>query len=310
MTPSLVHLGLDIAKATLVGHLAGRTWQWPNTPAGHARLCAQIATTPDPVQVVCEATGGYERGVVAALQRAQIPVSVLHPTRARQLARGLGYVAKTDTLDAAALARIGTCLQPAPTPPREPAQQTLAALVARREQLVELCRREKQHRETTTEPLLRREIGQSLAALEKRVAKIERLIAEHLAAHPVLGEKAARLQQAPGVGPVAASTLLAVLPELGQGTRARLSSLAGLAPHPCDSGAFRGQRRLQGGRPQARRILYLCALSAAVHHPFLRTFYARLRTAGKPAKTALCAVARKLLGYLHSSLQNPNFSLT
>ena len=108
---------------------------------------------------------------------------------------------------------------------------------------------------------------------------------------------------------MAACTLLAVLPELGTGSRARLASLAGLAPHPCDSGAFRGQRHLRGGRPKARRILYLCALSAARHHPFLKLFSARLRTAGKPAKVALTAVARKLLGYLHCALQNPSFSL-
>ena len=108
---------------------------------------------------------------------------------------------------------------------------------------------------------------------------------------------------------MAAATLLALLPELGRGARARIVSLAGLAPRNRDSGAFRGVRHVCGGRPKVRRILSLCALSAARYHPQLKTFYTPLRTAGKAPKVALTAVARKLLTYLHSALQNPNFSL-
>lgn len=309
MTLPLVHLGLDVAKASLAGHLAGVGFTLPNTAPGHAALRARISAHGAPVQVVCEATGGYERPVVAALQAAAVPVSVLHPTRARQLARGLGFLAKTDALDAAALAAIGAALQPAPSPLLDPAVAALAALVARREQLADLAKREKQHRETTTERTLLRDLDQSLAALEKRREKMERLLAAHLAAHPALAAKAARLQQAPGVGPVAAATLLALLPELGHGPSAGIVSLAGLAPRHRESGSFRGPRHVWGGRPKIRRILYLCALSAARHHPFLKTCYARLRAAGKAPKLALTAVARKLLTYLHSALQNPNFSL-
>lgn len=309
MTPPLVYLGLDVAKASLAGHLAGTGFTLSNTVAGHAALCARIAAHGVPVQVVCEATGGYERPLVAALQAARVPVSVLHPTRARQLARGLGFIAKTDRLDAAALAEIGARLQPAPTPPPAPEQVGLAALVARRDQLAELCRREKQHRETTTEAVLLRDLAQNLAALQRRLEKIEGLIAAHLRAHPPLAAKAARLRQAPGIGAIGAATLLALLPELGQGSRARITSLAGLAPRHCESGAFRGQRHVHGGRPKVRRILYLCALSAARHHPQLKLFYARLRAAGKAPKLALTAVARKLLTYLHSALQNPTFAL-
>ena len=236
-------------------------------------------------------------------------MSVLHPTRARKLADGLGFFAKTDAVDAAALAAIGEKLAPAPTPAPGPGQERLAALVARREALTELCRREKHHRETTADKELLRDIAQSLAARQKRLEKIERLSATHLHAVPELGAKAARLQQAPGVGPVAAATLLAVLPELGRGHRNRLASLAGLAPRNRDSGATRGPRHVQGVRPKARRILYLCALSAARHHPKLHPFYTRLRNAGKTPKVALIAVARKLLTLLHAALKNPNFAL-
>lgn len=309
MTPSLVYLGLDVAKATLAIHWAGQHFSLPNTAAGHRALLTRIRAGSEPVQVICEATGGSERALVATLHRANQPVSVLHPSRARQLAGGLGYVAKNDRLDAAALARVGTVLTPAPTPAPPEGVALLAALVVRRDQLAALLRREKQHRETTTIALLRRDLDQSLAALQKRLAKCEALIAKHLQAHPPLAEKAARLQEAPGVGFVGAVTLLAALPELGVGSAARLSSLAGLAPRDHDSGAFRGLRRVHGGRPKIRRILYLCALSAVRHHPQLTVFYQRLRRAGKPPKVALLAAARKLLTYLHSALKNPLFKL-
>jgi transposase len=309
MTPTNVYLGLDIHKATLVGSLAGATFTLDNQSCGHAALCRRIQAHGAPVQVVCEASGGYERSVVTALRQAGLPVSVLHPLRARRLAEGLGYVAKNDRLDAAALARIGALLTPAPTVPPPQEVTTLAALVTRRDQLVELLRREKHHGETTTEKVLLRDLAQSLAALQKRLLKIETLITAHLQAHPTLAHKAQRLQQASGVGLVGAVTLLAILPELGSGSRARISSLAGLAPRDHDSGSYRGPRHVHGGRPKVRRILYLCALSAVRHSPPLRDFYLRLRNAGKPPKLALVAAARKLLTHLHAALKNPNFKL-
>jgi transposase len=309
MTQPLVYLGLDVAKATLAGHLAGVPFTLQNNPADHGALCARITTHGGPVHVICEATGGYERPVVAALRAAGVPVSVLHPTRARQLARGLGYLAKNDPLDAEGLARIGALLAPAPTPAPPEGVATLAALVLRRDQLAELIRREKHHRETTTLAVLLRDLDQNLAALQKRLKKAEALIAQHLQTHPTLAQKSARLQQAPGVGLVGAVTLLALLPELGSGSQARISSLAGVAPRDHDSGTFRGPRRVHGGRPKVRRILYLCALSAVRHNPRLKTFYIRLRAAGKTPKVALLAAARKLLTYLHAALKNPHFQL-
>ena len=309
MTQSLVYLGLDVAKATLAGSFAGKHFALPNNPSGHTALLARIRAGGQPVQVICEATGGYERTVVAALHQAGQPVSVLHPPRARQLAQGLGYLAKNDSLDADALARIGTLLAPPPTPAPPAGVALLGAMVARRDQLAELIRREKQHRETTTEPILRRDLEQSLAALQKRLAKCEALIRQHLQAQPLLAQKAARLQEAPGIGFVGAVTLLAALPELGVGSKAGLTSLAGLAPRDHDSGAFRGQRRVHGGRPKIRRILYLCALSAVRHFPKIKIFYQRLRQAGKAPKLALLAAARKLLTYLHAALKNPHFQL-
>jgi transposase len=309
MTSSLVYLGLDVAKATLAGHLAGERFSLSNQPSGHAALCQRITAFVQPVQVICEATGGYEQPVVAALRSAGLSVSVLHPTRARHLARGLGYLAKNDPLDAEVLAKIGSLLAPAPTPAPAQGVSELAALVGRRDQLAELIRREKHHRETTSCKRLLGDILQSLTALQKRLSKCETLIAQHLQTHSALAQKAQRLQEASGVGFVGAVTLLAELPELGTGSQARMTSLAGLAPRDHDSGAYRGPRRVYGGRPKVRRILYLCALSAVRHNPSLKTFYTRLRQAGKPPKLALIAAARKLLTYLHSALKNPEFKL-
>jgi transposase len=309
MTPPLVYLGLDVAKASLAGHLCGTGFELANDAAGHAALLARIAAHGGAVHVICEATGGYERPVVAALRAAAVPVSVLHPTRARKLADGLGFLAKTDAIDAAALAAIGPKLQPPATPAPAPGQERLAALVCRRDQLCELARREKQHRETTKDKALLRDLDQNLASLKKRIAKIESLIADHIASHPALDSKARRLLALPGVGPVCAASMLAFLPELGHGSRSQIASLSGLAPRNRDSGAFRGQRHVHGGRPKVRRILYLCSLSACQYHPQLKFFYRRLIANGKAPKLALIATARKLLLLLHSALKNPNFSI-
>jgi transposase len=309
MSPSPVYLGLDIHKATLVGSLAGADFTLDNHTQGRAALCARIRAHQSPVQVICEASGGYERRVVTDLRAAGLKVSVLHPTRVRKLAEGLGYLAKNDRLDAAVLARIGHLLAPAPTTPPPAEVTALAGLVGRREQLAELIRREKHHREMTTDKVLLRDLTQSLAALQKRLEKIESLIGAHLEAHPALAQKSDRLQEFVGVGLVGAVTLLAQLPELGHGSQRRICSLAGVAPRDHESGARRGQRHVHGGRPNVRRILYLCALSAARHHPWLKVFYTRLCAAGKAPKVALLAVARKLLTYLHAALKNPNFKL-
>jgi transposase len=308
-SPPPVYLGLDVAKATLASHLLGAAEVFTNDRAGHRLLCQRILAQNGSVHVLCEATGGYERGVVKALRAAGVTVTVLQPARARQLAQGLGFLAKTDALDAEMLARLGPLLTPKPTPAPAPGVERLASLVTRREQLSELIRREKQHLETTTDRDLRLDIERNLAALEKRRSALEEKLTVHLQATPALAAKAERLRQAPGVGPVASATLLAWLPELGQGPAKGLASLAGLAPRNHDSGAFLGRRSVRGGRPKVRRMLYLCALSAARHHPTLRLFYLRLRAAGKAPKVALTALARKLLTFLHSSLKNPAFVL-
>jgi transposase len=303
-----VYVGLDLSKATLQCDLQGKGFVLPNTEAGYARLLKKLLALPA-VHVICEATGGYERGVVAALHAAQIPVSVLNPARARHFANAAGKLAKTDPIDAAMLTAFGAALKPALTLPRTTAESQLAALVARRLELIALRVAETQRAERNPEPLLRPHFTRWLKTLEKQITHVESLLAALQATEPALAQKVQRLQQIDGVGPITALSVLAQLPELGTLKRHQASALAGLAPSTRDSGAWAGQRCIHGGRPALRRGLYMAALSASRTNHVLKTFYQRLIAAGKPSKLALTAVMRKLIILMNHLLKNPLFSL-
>ena len=303
-----VYAGLDIAKATLQLHLRGRAYDLSNTVGGHSQLIRRLAATPG-VHVVCEATGGYERVVVAALQAAAIPVSVVNPARVRQFARACGEQAKTDPIDAAALSAFGQAMRPEPTPPRTAQEMKLAALVTRRGQLLEIQVAERQRAATTAEPALRKLFSAWLTQIEKQIAKVEALIETLLAEQPTLCRQVQRLDEIVGVGRLTAVTVLAGMPELGQLNRRQVAALAGLSPYNRDSGQWAGKRYIRGGRPDVRRGLYMAALSASRSNHVLKSFFERLVAAGKPAKVALTAVMRKLIVLMNHLLKNPNFSL-
>jgi transposase len=303
-----VYAGLDIAKADLQLHLQGKSSHGPNTAGGRRQLRQRLAAIPG-VHVICEATGGYERAVVAALHAAHQPVSVLNPARVRQFARASGELAKTDPIDAARLTAFGYAFRPAPTPPRTPAESKLAALVARRAQLLERRVAERQRADTCTEPALRKLFTTGLAQMEKHLAKVEALITALLAEQPALAQPVQRLDAILGVGPITAVTVLAAMPELGQLNGRQAAALAGVAPYNRDSGQWAGQRRIRGGRAAVRCALYRAALPASRHNRQLKAFHDRLIAAGKPAKLALTAVMRKLIVRMNHVLKNPNFSL-
>jgi transposase len=303
-----VYVGLDIAKATLQLHLQGRSLDLTNTASGHSQLIKRLAALPG-AHVICEATGGYERAVVAALHAATIPVSVINPARVRQFARASGELAKTDPIDAAKLTAFGQAFRPEPTPPRTATEIKLAALVTRRVQLLELRTAERQRADTTTEPALRKLFTPWLAQMEKQITKVEALIEELLAEQPHLHHQVQRLDEIVGVGRLTATTVLATMPELGQLNRRQAAALAGLSPYNRDSGQWAGKRHISGGRSEVRRGLYMAALSASRSNHLLKPFYDRLIAAGKPAKVALTAVMRKLIILMNHLLKNPNFSL-
>ena len=306
--PSPVHAGLDIAKASLQLHLQSQSYDLPNTPAGHTQLIKRLAAVPG-VHLICEATGGYERAVVAALHAAAVPVSVINPARVRQFARASGQLAKTDPIDAGVLAAFGRAFAPAVTPARTPTENKMAALVARRAQLIELRVAETQRADTCADRALRQLFTPWLAQVEKQITKVEALLEALLAGQKKLAEQVQRLADITGVGRLTAVMVLATLPELGTLNRRQAAALAGLCPYNRDSGQWTGKRCLSGGRAEVRRSLYMAALSASRSNHLLKAFYDRLIAAGKPAKVALTAVMRKLIVLMNHLLKNPKFSL-
>ncbi len=307
MNTILVHAGLDIAKATLDLHLQGHAWSFPHDPPGCAAVLVRLRAAGAPVQVICEATGGWERPIVAALHAAGQALSVVNPRQVRDFARGRGRRAKTDRIDAQMLAEFGAANTPAATPAPSAAQAELAAWVTRRAQLqAMLCAERTRHIPGLPKPVAK-DLAASVARLEKHLAKVTAHLAAMLAATPELAAKSTRLCTIQGVGPGTAATLLGHLPELGTLSGQTIAALAGLAPFNDDSGPRKGQRHIAGGRASVRSALYMAAFNAIRYNPILKPFYERLRAAGKPFKVALIATARKLLTTLNTLLQNPHF---
>jgi transposase len=303
-----IYTGLDIAKLNLQLHLAGRLHDLPNTAAGHRRLLKLLRAHAG-IHVVCEATGGYEREVVAALHEARVPLSVLNPARVRHFARASGQRAKTDDIDAALLSAYGQALQPKPTAPRTEQEQQLAELIRRRVQVLEILVAQRQQVERLTLPALRRQAQSLVRRLERDLKQIEEQLKALRTQSATLDERVQKLEAITGVGTLTALGVLAELPELGTLNRRQVAALAGLAPHPRESGQWQGRRSIGGGRAPVRRALYMAALVAARSNRQLKELYQRLRTAGKPAKVALTAVMRKLIVLMNHILKNPDFVL-
>ena len=312
--PTTIYLGVDVAKAELVLDVTrfGGLSKVKNNPAGHAKVVAAVralqaaATTP---HVVLEASGGYERGLVAALQAAELPVSVVNPARVRYHALAKGSIAKTDALDASLLSDFGQERKPAPTPAATATQQALAELCARRVQLLEMRTKESNRMEHHLLALIQTEARDLREVLDAHLAQIDAALAALLAADAELRARVERLCEVQGVGQISALAVLAAIPELGTLNRGQAAALAGLAPFCRDSGKWQGQRRIGGGRQSARQALYMAAFTAARYNPILKPFYEQLRNRGKPFKVALCAVMRRLLIVCNTLLKDPAFEL-
>jgi transposase len=301
-----VTVGIDVSKRELMIalHPSGERWTSENTASAITSLATRISARA-PGIVVVEATGGYERAVVAALAAAEVPVAVVNPRQVRAFAQAVGRTAKTDALDADVLAAFGARLDVTARPVADRATQDLAALVARRRQLLEMIGMERgrlEHAPPTG--AITRELRRHIRWLERRVKDVDDEIGTSIEAHPTWRVQEDLLRRVPGVGPTTARTLLAELPELGQLDRRAIAALVGVAPFNCDSGQHRGQRHIWGGRAAVRGTLYMAALAATRHNPVLRAFYRRLRQAGKPAKVALVATMRKLLTIVNAMMKH------
>jgi transposase len=266
--------------------------------------------------VVFEATGGYDRLLAEALAAAGVPFSRVNPRQARNFARAMGGLGKTDKVptpcgrphgdpgDARLLAEFGAKLTPPATALGDAPRRALQAQAARRRQLVEMRKPEATRLQQTAAAELRADIADHLAELQYRIAQVERRMQAIVLADPNSGELVRQLQTVPGVGPSVALTLIAELPELGQLDRRRIAALAGPAPLARDSGLRAGRRTIRGGRPVVRTLLYLAAFQASRHDPTFRAFRTRLQQTGKPVKVAIVAIARKLLTVLNAMLAN------
>jgi len=254
--------------------------------------------------VVLEASGGYERPLTEALARAGTDYARVNPRQAREYARATGRLAKTDRVDAEMLAGMGRALELEPTSPVGAERVRLADLVARRDDLVTTIRREKNRAGQTRDRWIAREIARLLKVLQDHLVAVEAQIETLVAACEILTEQSRRLCSVPGIGPAISAALLARLPELGQLDRRQVASLAGLAPHACDSGTYRGKRRIWGGRADLRRSIYIAAFIASRHDPAFKAFRQRLQDAGKPVKLAITACARKLLTVINAMFRD------
>lgn len=300
------YIGVDVAKSRLDLDLPAPDHLVANTAAD---LAVFLPRLPAGAHLICEATGGYETALVAAALQAGVPISVLPPQRVRHHARSLGRLGKTDRLDAALLSDYGRKHTPPAYAPPAPERQRLRTLLRARAQLLELQKLEANWREHPPgESALTAQAQARCALYAAQLAQLEQSI-RTLVNATTAREPLARLQAVAGIGEVTAWTVWAELPELGRMAKGQPAALCGLAPHPNDSGRQRGKRRIQQGRPQLRRVLFMAALAASQHNHILRPFYQRLRAHGKPAKVALIAVARRLIELLNLILKYPDFKL-
>ena len=296
-------IGIDVAKAQLDIALrpSGERWAVPNDASGVATLVDRVQTL-QPTLIVLEATGGLERAVTSALATAGLPVVVVNPRQARDVARATGQLAKTDALDARALAHFADVIRPAPRPLPDAQTQELRALLGRRQQLIGM-RTAEQNRLAGVSERLTKDITAHIAWLHAGIATLDDDLETLLRASPLWRENDDLLQSAKGIGPVSAHTLLLELPELGTLTRQQIAALVGVAPLNGDSGTLRGKRTIWGGRAHVRTVLDMSTLVATRFNPQIKTFYQRLLAAGKVKKVALTACMRKFLTILNAMLK-------
>jgi transposase len=305
MTSTERFVGIDISKDTLDVAIRpdGTHTQVPNTDDGFDQLVALLRPLA-PALVVLEASGGYQRRVVAALALAGLPVAVVNPARTRELAKALGRLAKTDAVDAAVLAEFAERVRPPARPLPDACAQKMQELLARRGQLVGMRTMERNRLGTALGRTVRRSLEAHLEWLDEQIDATDKELDEAIESSDVWKAKDELLQSIPGIGPGVARTLLFELPELGRLSREQIGALAGLAPMNRDSGRWSGKRFIAGGRSAVRNVVYMASLAARHWNPALKAFADRLEAAGKPAKVVLIAVARKLLVIANAILRD------
>jgi transposase len=302
-TKTSIYVGIDVSKAWLDVAVRPQQAQWrcANASGDFDILITQLQKL-HPTLIVLEATGGYEAGIAGALAAAGLPVAIVNPRQARDFARSLGKLAKTDKIDAAVLAHYAEAIQPQPQKLPDHNAQQLQAMQARRRQLVEMLVAEKNRLGQAHERVKPR-LEDHITWLEGELTDLDQDIRKQLLADPVNRAKDELLQSPEGVGPVTSTTCLIDLPELGTLSRKKIAALVGVAPFNRDSGKLHGKRIIWGGRACVRTALYMATLSATRYNPVIKTHYEHLLQVGKEKKVAIVACMRKLLTILNAILR-------
>lgn len=290
------NIGIDVSKDWLDVHVlpSRQMFRVPNTAPGHRQLKRRIAG----LEIACvalEPTGKWHRALCRSLIASAVPVTVTDPARVRLFARVTGLLAKTDRLDAAVLAAFAATMGPAARPLPSETIEAVAELVTARDSAMAAMVRLKNQQHAACDSFLKGQLIKRIGAAEDVIEELDAEIQRRIKADPELAARQVILCSIPGIGTVTASLAIAKLPELGSLSDKQVAMLAGLAPIADQSGKRDSQRSVQGGRPCLTRGFYIAALSAIRFNPALKAFYTRLRLAKKPAKSALIAVARKLL---------------
>lgn len=301
-----ITVGIDVSKAVLDVHVhpSGDSFVLGNDEAGVEALVERLGGLEGLVGIGIEASGRYERLAVAALAAAGLPVVVLNPAQVRHYAQAIGQRAKTDPIDARLIALFVEAVRPEPRPMADAQTQELAALMARRRQLVTMLVAERLRRQQAAAGRVRSSIARIVTALEDALKQLDGEIDKLVRSTPVWRDKENLLASVPGIGKTIARTLLAEMPELGSLTPKQVAALAGLAPYTRQSGKWRGKSFIGGGRSAVRAALFMGALVAARHNPVLKAFRDRLIANGKPKLVALIATARKLLTILNAIIRD------
>jgi transposase len=301
------YVGVDVSKSSLDLNVlpANQSLQFSNDDKGVTQLAKFLCKT-GPTLIVFESTGGLEMLAVSSLVEHQLPVVIINPRQIRDFAKATGRLAKTDAIDAATIARFARDIRPEIRPFKDEQTQALAALNKRRRQIVDMLVAEKNRLHTALKPN-RKSIEDHISWLKKALSDINNDIDQMIKQSPSWCKNDKILQSFKGVGPVTSATLLCALPELGSLDRKKIAALVGVAPLNCDSGKYRGRRRIMGGRAEVRHSLYMAAVSALRYNPAIKSFYDRLIDAGKPPKLALTACMRKILVTLNAMMKNRSY---
>ena len=296
-------VGVDVSKDSLDVYFqsSAETVRYENGVLGIAKLLERLQQESRPA-VVCEATGSYSSLMATTLNAQGMRVSVVNPRPIRDLARGFNQLAKTDALDARMIAKYGELTTPAATVFASEQDEELKAWVTRRTQLVEMLSSEKNRRGLLKGPA-KDEVNEHIDWLKERIQKLDDKIKELCESKVEWRERQALLESVKGIGPVISSSLLVLLPELGQLNRGKIAALVGLAPFNRDSGRYRGKRRIWGGRASVRTLLYMATMSAIRYNPPIRAYYEHLLGKGKIRKVAIVACARKMLLCLNAMVK-------